>query len=79
MATCLLGLFLSLSVIRSLDWRTDRTILEANVRDWPTSFNAHYGLAQLHEREERFEEAAKLFEALGLDERAEHARDRSRR
>ena len=78
-ATCLLGLFLSLSVIRSLDWRTDRTILEANVRDWPTSFNAHYGLAQLHEREERFEEAARLFEALGLDARAEHARERLQR
>ena len=67
---------LSLCVIRSLDWRDDRTILEANVRDWPTSFNAHYGLAQLHERQGRFDEAARLFDALGLVERAEAARSK---
>ena len=56
----------SLSVVRGADWRDDRTILEASVRDWPTSFNAWYGLAALHAKEGRQAEAEAIWRRLGV-------------
>ena len=56
-----------LTVVRGADWRDDRTILEASVRDWPTSFNAWYGLAALHAREGRVEEAEEIWRRIGIE------------
>jgi len=55
-----------ITVVRGADWRDDRTILEATVRDWPTSFNGWYGLAALHAREGRQDEAEAIYERLGV-------------
>ena len=57
---------LSMTMVRGSDWRDDRTILEASVRDWPTSFNAWYGLAALHAREGRAEEAEAIWRRIGV-------------
>lgn len=57
-----------LTVARTQDWRTDRAVLEAYVRDWPESFNAWYGLARLHEEEGRTAEAARIYRKLGREE-----------
>jgi hypothetical protein len=62
LVTCQAGL----TVIRGADWRDDRTILEATVRDWPTSFNAWYGLAALHTREGRIQEAEAIRRRIGV-------------
>lgn len=59
----LLG-FTTLTVARTADWQTDRTILEANVRDFPRSYNAWFGLAKLHEREGRVPEATEIYRRL---------------
>jgi hypothetical protein len=66
-AVLLLG---GLTLLRSHDWRSDRAILEANVRDWPESYNAWYGLARLAEREGRRDEAARIYRRLGRDDDA---------
>jgi protein O-mannosyl-transferase len=55
------------TVVRGADWHDDRTILEASVRDWPTSFNAWYGLAALHAREGRTDEAEAIWRRIGVD------------
>lgn len=54
------------TLVRGVDWRDDRTILEATVRDWPTSFNAWYGLAALHAREGRTQEAQAIWTRIGV-------------
>ena len=57
---------MSVTVVRGADWRDDRAILEATVRDWPTSFNGWYGLAALHAREGRQAEAEAIWERIGV-------------
>jgi len=63
-----------LTVLRNQDWQSDRRILEANVADWPQSFNAWMGLAKLHEREARWEDARVIYEKIGRDVDAERMR-----
>ncbi|MGM0575665.1 MAG: hypothetical protein ACQEXJ_08045 [Myxococcota bacterium] len=74
-----LALYAGLTVARNADWRTDRTILEAYVRDWPRSFNAWYGLARLHEEEGRLDEALRIYDRLGRGEDAARLRRRGAR
>lgn len=69
----------ALTVARNLDWRTDRTILEAYVRDWPESYNAWYGLATLEEREGRLDQAIVIHERLGRAEDAARLRGKAAR
>jgi hypothetical protein len=61
-------MFSTLTWIRNEDWRSDRAILEAAVRDWPTSYNHWYGLAKLEEREGFPERALPIYERLGREE-----------
>lgn len=56
-----------LTVTRNADWASDRAILEAGVRDWPQSYNHWMGMARLHEREGRPDEAAVIYRKLGRD------------
>ena len=49
-AVLCIGSCASMTVVRNADWRTDETILEANVDDWPDSFNAWFGLATLRQK-----------------------------
>ena len=49
-AVVCIGSCASMTVVRNADWRTDETILEANVDDWPDSFNAWFGLATLRQK-----------------------------
>jgi protein O-mannosyl-transferase len=74
----LLLVFSSLSIVRNTDWRSDRSILEASVRDWPGSFNAWYGLAQIEEQEGNYLRAAELYEKLHRPEEATAAREKQR-
>jgi len=62
--------FSALTWVRNEDWRSDRAILEAAVRDWPTSYNHWYGLARLEEREGFPERALPIYERLGREEDA---------
>ena len=64
----LLVCFSALTWVRNEDWRTDRAILEASVRDWPTSYNHWYGLAKLEEREGHPDIALPIYERLGRHE-----------
>ena len=70
----LLVCFSALTWVRNEDWRTDRSILEAAVRDWPTSYNHWFGLAKLEEREGRADVALPIYERLGRHEDAERMR-----
>ena len=62
----IMTLHAGLTLVRGADWRDDRTILEASVRDWPTSFNAWHGLATLHAREGRTAEAEAIWRRIGV-------------
>ena len=70
----LLVCFSALTWVRNEDWRTDRAILEASVRDWPTSYNHWFGLAKLEEREGHPDLALPIYERLGRHEDAERMR-----
>jgi hypothetical protein len=70
----LLVVYASVTVMRSQDWKSDRAILEANVRDWPRSYNAWFGLARLHEREGRVEQAQEIYERLERTENLQQVR-----
>lgn len=58
-ATALLILvFGTVSAVRNQDWRNDRTILGAKIRDYPESFDAHFAMGRyLLDRENRPMEA----------------------
>lgn len=70
----LLVCFSTLTWVRNEDWRSDRAILEASVRDWPTSYNHWFGLAKLEERENHPEVALTIYERLGRQEDADRMR-----
>ena len=71
-----LVVFFNLTVIRNTEWRTDRSVLEANVADFPRSQNAWLGLARLNEQTGRLREALPIYERLGLKEAARRVRIR---
>ncbi len=62
-ATLLVGLMITGTVVRNQAWRTDRTLLEQATADFPGSFNAHFGLGELHFGAQRYAEAADSFAA----------------
>jgi len=70
----LLLVWLGLTQVRTLDWRSDRAVLEAKVRDWPHSYTAWVDLAGRYEIEGEWQRALDLYERLGRDEEAARVR-----
>ncbi|MFT5433935.1 MAG: hypothetical protein ACI9OJ_004647, partial [Myxococcota bacterium] len=59
----ILVVFAALTFARNADWKNDRTILEAAVRDFPHSYNAQHSLGMLHGRADRRDLAESYFQA----------------
>jgi hypothetical protein len=75
-AVAILIVFGALTVLRNHDWRSDRAVLEANVKDFPRSQNARVSLARLDEREGRLRAALRVYQQLGLTRAAARVRVR---